>query len=213
MGDINEMPDGKMLRRDLITAMLVAGTVTCCTHAGARTPVPPTQIRGAIVSIEADTVKIHSVDDRVFDVTFSDSITIVSVRKLALTRVKVTDFVSISWRIGSDGKKTATEIHYVPEALVSQYGLFIWFYGSMEPTDSINATVIAWDGREMTVVDKAKVVTIVVPPDTPVVTHAPAARSDVKPGVQFIATAWYSGDGTLQIADITIEKDSLAPRR
>lgn len=79
MGDINEMPDGKMLRRDLITAMLVAGTVTCCTHAGARTPVPPTQIRGAIVSIEADTVKIHSVDDRVFDVTFSDSITIVSV--------------------------------------------------------------------------------------------------------------------------------------
>jgi hypothetical protein len=67
------------------------------------------------------------------------------------------------------------------------------------------------EGRTLTIQYQGGEKTVVVPPDAPVVTYVPSARSDLAPGAKVIVTAMKQPDGTLQTNRVLVGKDGLEP--
>jgi hypothetical protein len=200
-----------MLRRQLLIAALVTGAAPALGQAPAA---PPTRIRGTIETVEGAVMKVHSRDGTTLTITLGDPLTVATVKPVALTAIKDTDFVGIASRTGADGKMTAIEVLVFPEAMRgASEGSFPWDLepGSTMTNGTVKGTVTAAHGRELTVAFKDKSNTIVVPPDVPVVTFAPAAREDLRPGKKIFAIAPASPDGTLKVARVTVEKDGVVP--
>ena len=69
----------------------------------------------------------------------------------------------------------------------------------------------AASGRELTIGFKDSSNTVFVPPNAPVVTFAPAAREDLKPGAKVFCIATKDAEGKLTAARVTVGKDGVAP--
>jgi hypothetical protein len=52
---------------------------------------------------------------------------------------------------------------------------------------------------------------VVVPPEAPIVTFAPADRSDLKPGARVIATVTKGPDGVLTATSVVVGKNGIDP--
>jgi hypothetical protein len=66
-------------------------------------------------------------------------------------------------------------------------------------------------GRTLTVTYADGAKTIVVPPDTPVVTYEPGSRALLVPGAHVIVMGFEAAEGQLSATRISVGKDGLVP--
>jgi hypothetical protein len=78
-------------------------------------------------------------------------------------------------------------------------------------TNGTVGTVTVGTGRTLTVAYQGGTKTIVVPPDTPVVTYEPGSRALLVPGAHVIVMATEASDGKLSATRIAVGKDGLVP--
>ena len=83
--------------------------------------------------------------------------------------------------------------------------------GSMMTNGTVSGAVQATSGRELSLSFKGGSNKIVVPPDAPIVTFAPAERADLKPGAPVMFGATKNVDGKLAASRVTVGKDGVAP--
>jgi len=116
---------------------------------------------------------------------------------------------------GDNGSLKAVEVHIFPEALRGTgEGHRPWDLKPQSTMTNANveAAVAAVDGQKLTMKYKGGEKTLVVTPETVVVSYAPGDASEVKPGTGiFIAAAQKMPDGSLQTPRITYGKDGLVP--
>ncbi|HEX3990280.1 MAG TPA: hypothetical protein VHX39_03805, partial [Acetobacteraceae bacterium] len=112
-----------------------------------------------------------------------------------------------------DGTQRALEVHLYPEAMrgtAEGHGSY-----DLRPRSTMtNGTVGAVPGNPgrtftLTYQDGAK--TIVVPPDTPVVTFEPGSLALLVPGAHVIVTGIEASDGSLSATRILVGKNGLVP--
>ena len=175
---------------------------------------PPTRIRGTIAALEGQKLTVNNRDGQKQEITLADNVTVVSVKKVELASIAAGSYIGTATRAGAGGAMQAIEVHVFPEAMRgANEGHSPWDLepGSMMTNGTISGVAAAPAGRELTVTYKDGSKTIHVPPETPVVTFAPAEKADLKPGAPVFLAATKNAEGQFTAARVTVGKDGVAP--
>ena len=112
------------------------------------------------------------------------------------------------------GELRALEVLVFPEAMRGAgEGHYPWDLeaGSMMTNGTVTGAVEATSGRELSLAFKGGNNKIMVPPGTPIVTFAPAERTDLKPEAPVFFSATKNAEGKLSASRVTVGKDGVAP--
>ena len=200
----------------MLARLLPAALASCLfgVAAIAQTTAPPTRIRGTIAGLEGQTLTIATREGPKVDVMLNDPLTVAAVKKVDLASIAPGTYVGIATRNGANGEMQAIEVLVFPDSMrgVGE-GNYPWDLepGSMMTNGTVSGAVQATSGRELSLSFKGGSNKIVVPPDAPIVTFAPAERADLKPGAPVMFGATKNPDGKLAASRVTVGKDGVAP--
>jgi len=175
---------------------------------------PPTRIRGTIAALDGQTLSINTREGSKVDVLLNDPLTVSTVKKVDLADIKPGTYVGIATRTAANGELQALEVLVFPEAMRGAgEGHYPWDLepGSMMTNGTVTGAVQATSGRELSMSFKGDTNKIIVPPSVPIVTFAPAERSDLKPGAPVMFGATKNTEGKLAASRVTVGKDGVAP--
>ena len=175
---------------------------------------PPTRIRGTIAALDGQTLSINTREGSKVDVLLNDPLTVSTVKKVDLADIKPGTYVGIATRTAANGELQALEVLVFPEAMRgASEGHYPWDLepGSMMTNGTVTGAVQSTSGRELSMSFKGDTNKIIVPPSVPIVTFAPAERSDLKPGAPVMFGATKNTEGKLAASRVTVGKDGVAP--
>jgi hypothetical protein len=97
----------------------------------AQTPAAkPSRIRGDIVSLDGDVLKVHRRSGDTVSIELKPTIAVSAVKAMQLSDIKPGSFVGTAATTGTDGKLTATEVVVFPEsARGTGEGHYAWDLG------------------------------------------------------------------------------------
>jgi hypothetical protein len=188
----------KMSRRLLGASALAA--LFAASFAAAQAP-QMVRVRATIDSVDGSALAVKSRDGAMWKVQLAPNAPVNEVVKASLADIKENSYIAITAMPQPDGSQKAVAILIFPEAMrgVAE-GFRPW---DLSPSSTMtNATVanevVRKDGETLTVKYKGGEKTIIVPPDTIIVSYKKASAADLKPGQKiFVAAAKKLPDGTL----------------
>jgi len=198
---------------------LVAATlfgVACVLGAlpsAAQTP-ETVRVRGEVVSLDGATLIVKSRQGTDVSLHLAEDLRLVGVVKASIADIKPGVFIGTSSVAKAGSTSRALEIHIFPEAMRGTgEGDRPWDLvpGASMTNGTAGSAVDGIDGKTVTVSYKGGERTIVIQPDTAIVTYAPADRSDLKRGAKVFSNAQKAPDGTLTAASVSVGKDGIAP--
>jgi len=128
--------------------------------------------------------------------------------------IKPGSFIGTAATTGTDGKLTATEVVVFPEsARGTGEGHYAWDLGpnSSMTNANVDTVVEGTSGRDLKLSYKGGNNVVTVPQNVPIVTFAPAARTDLTPGKKVFVVATPAAQGTFVAQRVVVEKDGVAP--
>lgn len=181
----------------------------------AQTPAAkPTRIRGEIVSLSGDTLTVHRRSGDTVTIDVKSSVPVTAVKNIKLEDIKPGSFVGTAATTGTDGKLTATEVLVFPEAARGTgEGHYAWDLGpnSSMTNANVDSVVQATSGRDLKLSYKGGNNSVTVPENVPVVTFAPAARTDLTAGKKVFIVASPVNGTQFAAQRIVVEKDGVVP--
>lgn len=174
----------------------------------------PTRIRGAIGEIHGNLMTVETRRHQTANITLDSHFAVAAVRKVALSSIAPDTYVGIASRKTASGSLEAIEVLVFPDSLRGTgEGQYPWDLepGSVMTNATVGGVVQSRDGRDLTLNYKDGTQTVDVSPTAPVVTLAPAAREDLKPGVPVFLSVHSGDDGRLHAARVIVGKDGVAP--
>jgi hypothetical protein len=200
----------RMLRRRFVVFTLAAtGSIS---SAWAQEPM---RVRGTVEGMDGPVYLVKTRSGDTVKVALTDKPLFVAMAKASMADIKPGMFVGTTAMPQADGSLRAVEVHIFPEAMRGTgEGHRPW---DLEPQSTmtnanVEAAVAGVSSQTLTMKYKGGEKTVVVTPETVVVTYAPGDMAEVKPGTKiFVAAAEKKPDGTLQTARITYGKDGLTP--
>ena len=174
----------------------------------------PARIRGDIVSFSGDTLTVHRRSGDTVTIDMKQDTPVTAVKNIKLSDIKAGSFIGTAATTGTDGKMTATEVLVFPEAARGTgEGHYAWDLSpnSTMTNANVDQVVTGTSGRDLKLSYKGGSNTVTVPDGVPVVTFAPAARTDLVAGKKvFIVAAPVSGT-EFAASRVVVEKDGVAP--
>lgn len=200
----------------LFSAAIVCALLNVLPAAAQQPELAP--IRGTIGSVDGSVVTIKSRDGSDLKLQIPDDVQVRGLTKIALSDIKSGSFVGVAGMPEKDGAQKALSILLFPEALPQAVraeleGSRPWDLrpGSTMTNASLDQMVTANDGHKLTLRYKGGEKTIIVAPETPVVTLVPGDRSELKAGAKVIASTIEKGDGTYDAPRFLVGRDGLTP--
>jgi len=198
-----------------VAAAAAAATIAAASAAWAQQP-PTVRVRGTIEAVDGQNLTIKTREGADVKAKLADNAMIVAVVKASYSDIKQGSFIGVTGMPQADGSQRCMEIHIFPEAMRGTgEGHRPW---DLRPQSTMtNATVdqlVTAVGSDHTVTLKYKdgEKKIVVGPECPIVTYAPADKSELKPGAKiFINAATKNEDGTLAVPRINVGRDAPPP--
>ena len=180
----------------------------------AQQPPTPSRVRGTIEAVDGDVLSVKSRSGEDVKLRMSGDMRVVGIIKIALSDIKLGSFIGATTIPGPDGSQNAVEVHVFPEDMRGT-GEGSRPYDLRPNSTMTNATVAQTvagnDGQTLTIKYKDGEKKVVVSPDTPVVTYAPADKSELKPGAKVIAFVKKLPDGMFETNRISVGRDGLTP--
>lgn len=199
-----------LIRPVAALAMVAAASLTAIAQ---QAPVP-TRVRGAIESVDADTMTVKARSGEIFKLRMAGDLSVSGVVKAQLSDIKLGSFIGATTVPGPDGAPKAVEIHIFPEDMRGTgEGSRSW---DLKPNSSMtNATVsessVSTDGHTLLVKYKGGEKRVNIAPDTPIVTFVPGDKSELKAGAKVIAIVKPLPDGSLETSRVSVGRDGLTP--
>jgi hypothetical protein len=200
----------RMLRRTFVIFTLAAtGSIS---SAWAQDTV---RVRGTVEGMDGPVYLVKTRSGDTVKVAVTDKPLFVAMVKASMADIKPGMFVGSTAMPGPDGSLRAVEVHIFPEAMRGTgEGHRDWDLKPQATMTNANveAAVTGVKGQTLTMKYKGGEKSLVVTPETVVVTYAPGDKAELKPGTGiFIAAAEKKPDGTLLTPRITYGKDGLIP--
>jgi hypothetical protein len=192
-----------------LAALAFAGVALAQAPAG-----KPSRIRGEIVSLDGDVLKVHRRSGDTVPIDVKPSVSVSAVKLMQLADIKPGSFVGTTTITDTNGKLTATEVHVFPEsARGTGEGHYAWDLGpnSMMTNANVDTVVQGTSGRNLKLSYKGGSNEVTVPPNVPVVTYTPAARTDLTAGKKVFVVATATSQGAFVAQRVVVEKDGVAP--
>jgi hypothetical protein len=190
-------------------------TLTFASVVLAQTPAAkPSRIRGDIVSLDGDVLKVHRRSGDTVSIELKPTVAVSAVKAMQLSDIKPGSFVGTAATTGTDGKLTATEVVVFPEsARGSGEGHYAWDLGpnSTMTNANVDTVVQGTSGRNLKLSYKGGNNEVTVPPNVPIVTFTPAARTDLTVGKKVFVVATAASQGAFVAQRVVVEKDGVAP--
>jgi hypothetical protein len=195
-------------------ALVASGFALLCFTAPASAQ-DTTRVRGTVEGMDGAMYVVKTRDGNLVKVALTDKPLFVAMVKASMADIKPGMFVGSTAMPGADGTLSAVEVHIFPEAMRGTgEGHRDWDLKPQATMTNANveAAVTGVSGQTLTMKYKGGEKTLVVTPQTVVVTYAPGDKAELKPGTGiFIAAAEKKPDGTLLTPRITYGKDGLVP--
>jgi hypothetical protein len=211
--------DGGNQMKMHLPALAVAGLVAAFAATTVAAQAQNVRVRGAIESVDGNTVMVKSRDGASLKLVLKDNANIRGVVKASLTDVKSGTNVAITSRPRADGTLQAVELRiFPPGPFNSFHGDWDLTPGSFMTNGAMQTSVADVDGQTLTVEykippDKTDVKKIVVTPQTIIATTVAGSKADLKPGLKvFVANAPRLPDGSLDVMNIQVEKEIPPPQ-
>ena len=172
------------------------------------------RIRGEIVSLNGDVLTVHRRSGDTVTIDVKPAVSVSAVKLMQLADIKPGSFVGTTTITGTDGKLTATEVHVFPEsARGTGEGHYAWDLGpnSSMTNANVDTVVQGTSGRNLTLSYKGGSNEVTVPPNVPVVTFTPAARTDLTAGKKVYVVATAASQGAFIAQRVVVEKDGIVP--
>ena len=195
-------------------SVLAIGLPLITTSVAARAETTPTRIRGTIEKVEAHAMTVKTRSGDKMEITLVDPLGVLTVKKVDLAAIGSGNYVGIATRNAADGTLQALEVLVFPEAMRGAgEGFYAWDLepGSMMTNGTVNGAVQASSATDLTVNYKDGSKTIQVAKGTPVVTFAPAQRTDVKAGAPVFLGATKGTDGKFSTNRVVVGTEGVAP--
>jgi outer membrane lipoprotein SlyB len=201
--------DCKLARKLGIAALLLGFAATAALA-------QPVRVRGTIEKADGTTLTVKSRDGTMLTVKLPDNVGVAATMKRTLADIKVNDFVGVAAMPQGPGKpQRALEVLIFPEALRGTgegYRPWDLLPESTMTNATVAESVTRVDGPTLTLKYKDGEQTIVVPPETPIVTFVPSDKSALKAGTAiFIVAATRAEDGSLTAPRVTVGGDIAPP--
>jgi hypothetical protein len=174
----------------------------------------PERIRGEIVSLSGDTLKVHRRSGDTVSIEVKESVGVNAVKAIQLADIKPGSYVGAAAMPGPDGKLTAKEVLVFPEAARGTgEGHYAWDLGANSTMTNANVDTVVQgtSGRDLKLSYQGGSNTINVPANVPVVTLVPATRADLTAGKKVFVVAVPEKDGLYDGHVVVVEKDGVAP--
>jgi len=201
------------MRKTVLSTTFVFAAALTATSALAQTP--QVRVRGAIESVNGQMLTVKSRDGADVKIKLADNAPVRSVAKASLDDIKPGSFVGITAMPQPDGTQKAVEIHIFPEAMRGTgEGHRPWdlMPNSTMTNATVDSQVAMSDGQKLVLKYKDGDKTFAVPSNVVVVSFAPGAMSDLKPGaIIFVGGATKEPDGTLDAPNITVGRNGVNP--
>jgi hypothetical protein len=203
------------IRRSTFARPLVAVAMAASSFSAiAQQPPSPTRVRGTIESVDGDVLSVKSRSGEDVKLRMTADMRVVGIIKISLSDIKLGSFVGTTTVPGPDGRQNAVEVHVFPEDMRGT-GEGSRPYDLRPNSTMTNATVAETvasnDGQTLMIKYKDGEKKVVVAPDTPVVTYAPADKTELKPGARIIAFVKQLPDGSFETNRISVGRDGLTP--
>ena len=149
-------------------------------------------MRGTVEGIDGAMYVVKTRAGETLKVAVTDKPLFVAMVKASMADIKPGMFVGSTAMPGPDGSLRAVEVHIFPEAMRGTgEGHRPW---DLQPqatmtNASVEAAVAGVDGHTLTMKYKGGEKTLVVTPETVVVTYAPGDKAEVKPGTGIFISA------------------------
>jgi hypothetical protein len=173
------------------------------------------RLRGTVDRIEGAMYVIKLRDGTEAKVSLAENALVVAIVKASLSDIKQGSFVGSTGMPQADGTQKAIEVHIFPEAMRGTgEGHYPWDLRPQSTMTNANVDQIVTgvDGQILTLKYKDGEKTILVTPDTMIITYVPGDKSEITPGTKiFIAAAKKQADGTFQTPRINYGKNGLGP--
>jgi hypothetical protein len=200
-----------MSSRALAAILVCAFLISLAAPAGAQERV---RVRGAVEKLEGNTLTVKTREGPVVTIKLVDNFTVGGLIPAKFEDIKDNSYVGVAALPLPDGKLRALEVFIFPEAMRgTSEGHLPW---DLVPESTMtNATVtgiVRTEGTALVLKYKDGDKTIIVPPGIPIVTGAPADKSELKAGAKiFIAAAVKQPDGSLTATRVTVGLNGLTP--
>jgi hypothetical protein len=195
-------------------AALVLALPLAATSALAQAP-QTQRLNGTIVSVDGPTMVLKTKTGEA-KVTLAEKGTILAVEKVKMDGIKVGEFIGAGTMPQADGTHRAVRINIFDEARRGTNEGHRPGWGQDGKGDMTNATVdttvAAVSGQEVTLKYKGGERKIVIGPDTVIQRNVPGSAADLKPGAAVsISAATPKGEGVFETARINVGRDGYVP--
>jgi hypothetical protein len=200
-----------MLRRDLWRFAAGAG---CLAFAGgALAQAPAVRLRATIDAVNGNNVSLTTRAGEKLTVALAPDAMVVAIVPIHMEDIKPGSFIGSAAVPQADGTLRALEVHVFPEPMRGTGEGHRPF--DLQPqstmTNGTVGTVTGSSSRTLQVSYQGGQQTIVVPPDTPVVTYEPGSTALLVPGAHMILMGRREQDGRVVATRISVGKDGLVP--
>ena len=169
--------------------------------------------RATIDAVAPDSLSVTTRTGQQLSLALASDTVILAVVPIKLEDIKPGDYIGAAAMPQPDGTQRALEVHLFPEDMrgtAEGHSAFDLKPRSTMTNGTVGA-VIGSTGRSFTVTYQYGAKTIVVPPDTPIVTFEPGAPALLVPGAHVIVTGIEASDGSLAATRILVGKNGLVP--
>jgi len=210
------MPARRIVRRNVLRLAACAAALAAIPAAipavWAQSP-RAVRIRGTIDSVEEGSISLTSRAGQKMTMAVASDTIVVAIVRIKLEDIKPGSFIGTAAMPQPDGTQRALEVHVMPESMRGRGDGHRAF--DLQPNSTMTngtvGTVAGSVGRILTVTYQDGQKTIVVPPDTPIVTFEPASAALLVPGAHVIVTGTEASGGKLTASRISVGKDGLVP--
>ncbi len=198
------------LNRTIALPLLIAGMVAL---AHAQSPMDTQRVRGTIVSVSPDSVRVQTSAGGPLDVRLGQDTRVAQVSRAGLEDIRAGSYVGTAAVAQEDGSLRALEVHIFDERMRGMGdGHRPWDLGTNSSmTNGTVGDVVLSQGRTLTVRYHGGEQKIVVPESAPIVRIAPGDRSLIVPGAHVMVFAKHNDDGSLSAQSVSVGTDGLVP--
>jgi hypothetical protein len=192
---------------------LTALALALAGRAFAAEPPKTYRVRATIDSVSGDSVALTSRGGEKVTAALTSDTVVTAIVPVKLEDIKPGSFIGSAAMPQADGTQKALEVHVFPESMRGTGEGHRPF--DLQPQSTMtNGTVGSVTGtsdRTLQVAYKGGEKTIVVPPETPVVTYEPATRVMLTAGAHVILFGTQAEDGAITATRIAVGKNGMVP--
>jgi hypothetical protein len=174
----------------------------------------PIHVRGTLTAVAGTVLTVQPATGTPFSVNLDPAAKIIVSKAASLADIKPGTYVGIA-NVGDDGKQDALEVHIFPDAMRGTGdGQRNWDLGkkSRMTNGAVGKKVEAYDGQSLTLSYKGGESTVMVRPNTPVVSFQPGTKDDLKSGATiFIRDGKRQPDGSISAGGIVVGQGVAKP--